>query len=98
LPRRGFLLRTQRNKADLVRLTHLFKRPANARIARQARAAIGRPFKSGDDDGDRESPHLAVTVYAQRPDPLRKLIAAAEKPMCELRARTPAFATVAFAS
>jgi hypothetical protein len=37
-------------KANLVGLAHLFKRPANARIARQARAAIGRPFKGGDDD------------------------------------------------
>jgi hypothetical protein len=40
-------------KANLVGLAHLFKRPANARIARQARAAIGRPFKGGDDDGHR---------------------------------------------
>ena len=38
---RGFLLRAERDKADLVGLAHLFKRPANARIARQAHAAVG---------------------------------------------------------
>ena len=38
---RGFLHRTERNKANLVRLAHFFKRPANARIARQSPAAIG---------------------------------------------------------
>src|SRR5258708_13175238 len=52
---RGFLLRAERDKADLVGLAHLFKRPANARIARQALAAIGRPLKGGDDDGHREA-------------------------------------------
>ena len=48
---RGFHLRAERDKANLVGLAHLFKRPANARIARQALAAIGRPLKGGDDDG-----------------------------------------------
>src|SRR6478752_7417408 len=38
---RGFLHRTKRNKANLVRLAHFFKRPANARITRQSLAAIG---------------------------------------------------------
>src|SRR5881227_3391832 len=33
---RGFLLRAERNKANLVGLAHFFKRPANARIACQA--------------------------------------------------------------
>jgi hypothetical protein len=32
---RGFLHRTERNKANRVGLTHFFKRPANARITRQ---------------------------------------------------------------
>jgi hypothetical protein len=31
---RGLHLRPERNKAHLVTLAHLFKRPANARIAR----------------------------------------------------------------
>ncbi len=30
---RGFLLRAQRDKAHLITLPHLFKRPANARVA-----------------------------------------------------------------
>jgi hypothetical protein len=34
-PMRGFLHRTERNKANLVGLAHLFKRPANARITRR---------------------------------------------------------------
>ena len=38
---RGFLHRPERNKTNLVRLAHFFKRPANARIARQSLAAIG---------------------------------------------------------
>src|SRR5688572_8953231 len=53
---RGFLHRTERNKANLVGLAHFFKRPANARITRQSLAAIGRPFKGGNDDGHREAP------------------------------------------
>src|SRR3954467_5377573 len=52
---RGFRFLTQGNQANLVGLAHLFKRPANARIARQAHAAVGRPFKGGDDDGHRET-------------------------------------------
>src|SRR5262249_1961324 len=38
---RGLLHRTERNKANLVRLAHFFKRPANARITRQPLASIG---------------------------------------------------------
>jgi hypothetical protein len=38
---RGFLHRTERNKANLVRLAHFFKRPANTRITRQALATVG---------------------------------------------------------
>ena len=38
---RGFLHRTEQNKANLVRLAHFFKRPANARITRQPLASIG---------------------------------------------------------
>ena len=53
---RGFLHHGKRNKANLVGLAHLFKRPANARIARQATAAIGRPLKRRDDDGHGETP------------------------------------------
>src|SRR5262245_15095492 len=53
---RGFLHRTERNKANLIGLAHFFKRPANARITRQSLAAIGRPFKGGNDDGHREAP------------------------------------------
>jgi hypothetical protein len=53
---RGFLQRTERNQANLVRFSHFFERPANARITRQPLAAIGRPFKGGNDDGHREAP------------------------------------------
>src|SRR5262245_65094749 len=53
---RGFLHRTERNKTNLIGLAHFFKRPANARITRQSLAAIGRPFKGGNDDGHREAP------------------------------------------
>src|SRR5881227_869856 len=53
---RGFLHRTERNKANLVRLAHFFKRPAHARITREPLAAIGRPFKGGNRDGHREAP------------------------------------------
>src|SRR5258708_21233492 len=53
---RGFLHRAERNKANLVRLAHFLKRPANARITRQSLPAIGRPFKGSNDDGHREVP------------------------------------------
>jgi hypothetical protein len=38
---RGFLHRTERDKANLVGLAHFLERPANPRIARQSLAAIG---------------------------------------------------------
>ena len=38
---RGFLHSAKRNKTNLVRLAHFFKRPANARVTRQSLAAIG---------------------------------------------------------
>ena len=47
---RGFLQRAKRNQANVVRLTYFFQRPANARIARQSLAAIGRALESGDGD------------------------------------------------
>src|SRR5262249_52737845 len=50
--------------ANLVGLAHLFERPANARIARQALAAIGRPLKGGDDDGHRETPIRFASVLS----------------------------------
>jgi hypothetical protein len=53
---RGFLHRSERHKANLVRLPHFFKRPAHARITRQSLAAIGRAFKRGNGDGHREAP------------------------------------------
>src|SRR5258707_12183903 len=48
---RGFLRRTERNKTNLVRLAHFFKRPANAHVTRQSLAAIGRPFEGGTGGG-----------------------------------------------
>src|ERR1700693_1126338 len=48
---RGILHRTERNKTNLVRLAHFFKRPANAHVARQSTASIGRSFKGGDGGG-----------------------------------------------
>jgi hypothetical protein len=53
---RGFLHRTERNKANLVRLAHFFKRPANAHVTCQSPAAIGRPFKGGNGGGHWKSP------------------------------------------
>ena len=50
---RGLLHGTERNKANLIRLTHFFKRPANARIARQSLAAIRRSFKGCNRDRHR---------------------------------------------
>src|ERR1700679_41123 len=47
----GFLHRTERNKTNLVRLAHFFKRPANAHVTRQSPAAIGRLFKGGNGGG-----------------------------------------------
>ena len=55
---RGFLHLTERNKTNVVRLAHLFERPANAHVTRQSPAAIGRPFKSGDRGGHLQNhPH-----------------------------------------
>jgi len=48
---RGFLQRPERNKTNLVRLTHFFKCPANAHVTRKSLAAIGRPFKGGNGGG-----------------------------------------------
>ena len=42
----GLLHLAERNKADVVRLPHFFKRPANAHITRQSPAAIGRVQKA----------------------------------------------------
>ena len=52
---RGLRLRPERDEANLVGLAHLFKRPANAHIAREAHATIGRPVPGSDDDGHRET-------------------------------------------
>src|SRR5438128_12158961 len=48
---RGFLHRTERNKTNVVRLVHFFKRPANAHVTRQSLAAIWRLFKGGNGGG-----------------------------------------------
>ena len=65
---RGFLHRPERNKTNLVRLAHFFKRPANAHVTRQSPAAIGRPFKGGNGSGRRkgngDSPLLDVSLSA----------------------------------
>jgi hypothetical protein len=53
---RWLLHRAERNQANLVGLACFFQRPANARIARQSLAAIGRMFKSRNGDGHRASP------------------------------------------
>src|SRR5215208_6363736 len=55
-PMRGFLHRTERNKANLVGLAHFFKRPADARITRQSAAAIGGLFKGGDGGDHSKAP------------------------------------------
>src|ERR1700731_3739069 len=53
---RGFLHLTERQKTNVVRLAHFFKRPANAHVTRQPPAAIGRPFKCGDGRGHWKAP------------------------------------------
>src|ERR1700731_1125447 len=58
---RGFLHRTERNKTNLVRLTDLFKRPANAHVTRQSPAAIGRPFKCSNGGGHWKAPGGCMT-------------------------------------
>ena len=58
---RGFLHRTERNKTNLVRLAHFFKRPANAHVTRQSLAAIGRPFKGGNGGGHWKAPGDCMT-------------------------------------
>jgi hypothetical protein len=62
---RGFLHRTERNEANLVGLADFFECPANARIARQSLAAIGRPFKRGNDDGHRETSSPSAATIRQ---------------------------------
>jgi hypothetical protein len=42
-----------------------FECPANARIARQSLAAIGRPFKGGNDDGHRETSSPSAATIRQ---------------------------------
>jgi hypothetical protein len=65
-PMRGFLHRTERNKTNLVRLARFFKRPANAHVARESFAAIGRSFK-GSDGGDHvRAPSARVTRWEAR--------------------------------
>src|SRR6202042_414544 len=68
---RGFRLCLKRDKAHLVGLPYLFKRPANARIAREAQAAVGRSVKRGDDDGHR-SPLSPVEVIGRGTRPTSK--------------------------
>src|SRR5258708_39141834 len=58
---RGFLHRTERNKANLVRLARFFKRPANAHVTCQSLAAIGRPFKGGNGGGHWKAPGNCIT-------------------------------------
>jgi hypothetical protein len=43
----GLFQRAERNEANLVGLSGFFERPANARVACQSFAAIGRPFDCG---------------------------------------------------
>src|SRR4029453_5963299 len=64
LTMRGFLHLTEREKSNVVRLAHFFKRPANAHVTRQSSAAIGRPFKSGDGGGHRNAPGDAYVQSA----------------------------------
>ncbi len=46
---RGLFYLGERNETNVVRLPDFFERPANAHVARQSSAAIGRLFKRGDD-------------------------------------------------
>src|SRR6202011_5351185 len=62
---RGFLHRTERNKTNLVRLAHFFKRPANAHVTRKSLAAIGRPFKGGNGGGHWKAPGDCMTPFME---------------------------------
>jgi hypothetical protein len=48
---RGFLHLSERKETNVVKLAHLFERPANAHVTRQSLAAIGRPLKGCNDRG-----------------------------------------------
>src|ERR1700716_4581402 len=65
---RGFLHLAERNKTNVVRLAHFFKRPANAHVTRQSLAAVGRAFKSGDGGGHWNAPFVWPTSQS---DPWR---------------------------
>ena len=47
----GFLHRLERNKTNVVRLSHFFECPTDGRVTRQSPAAIGRAFERGNGGG-----------------------------------------------
>jgi hypothetical protein len=59
---RGLLHRTERNQANVIRMAHFFKRPANAAVARQSFAAIGRPFSKATMVGSLEGFSFSLLV------------------------------------
>src|SRR2546426_12091364 len=62
---RGFFHLTERNKTNVVRLVHFFKRPANAHITRQSLAAIWRLFKGGNGGSHWKAPGDCMTPNAR---------------------------------
>ena len=75
----GFFHRGERNQADLVGLAHFLQRPANARIPRQALAAIGRPFKGGDGGGHGKA-RGACTTPSRKTTALRMMFRIGHSP------------------
>src|SRR3954471_7212338 len=59
---RGFFHVTERNKANVVRLVHFLKGPANAHVTCQSLAAIWRLFKGGNGGGHWKAPGDCMAV------------------------------------
>ncbi|MNY49594.1 hypothetical protein D3C86_1850320 [compost metagenome] len=61
--------RLEGKKADIIGLAHFFERPADAHIAGETLAAIGRVFKGGNGDCHCCSPSLPVRKRPGMPSP-----------------------------
>jgi hypothetical protein len=56
----GFLHLGERNEPNVIWLAGFFQRPANAHVARQSLAAIGRPLKRGNNRGHWKAPGVCM--------------------------------------
>src|ERR1051325_11074243 len=58
--------RAERDEADFVGLADFFERPANARVASEALAAVGGTFERGDGDGHRAIDSSIAMQHVER--------------------------------